>query len=88
MSDELLGPEFARIAWARTTVEDACAGVVEMAQDVDDCTPMGTDELPAAVDALESSECVDEDDAGALLKAVGSRRRWSATDNEVAEMTG
>ncbi|ATW52285.1 hypothetical protein [Streptomyces peucetius] len=87
MRDELLGPEFARIARARTSLEDACAGVVEMAQDVDDCTPMGT-ELPAAVAALESSECVDEDDAGALLKAVGSRRRWSAPDNEVAEMTG
>jgi hypothetical protein len=63
--DDMLGPEFARVARTRKALEEACAGVVEMAQDVQDFAPMGTEELPAAVAALQSSEYVDEDDAGA-----------------------
>ncbi|MEU1592827.1 hypothetical protein ABZ468_08175 [Streptomyces sp. NPDC005708] len=62
---DILGPGYGRVAAARKALEDACASVVEMAQDVDDFGPMGTDELPAAVAALESSDYVDEDDAGA-----------------------
>lgn len=63
--DDLLGPGYGRVVAARKALEDACASVVEMAQDVDDFGTMGTDELPAAIAALESSEYVDEDDAGA-----------------------
>lgn len=63
--DDVLGPGFGRIAEARKALEDACASVVQMAQDVDDFSPMGTAELPAAVAALQSADYVDEDDAGA-----------------------
>lgn len=63
--DALLGPEYGRIAQARKALEDACASVVEMAQEVEDFGPMGTEELPAAVAALASSEYVDEDESGA-----------------------
>lgn len=63
--DDVLGPEYGRIARARKGLEEACASVVEMARDVDDFGPMGTDELPAAIAALESAEYLDEDDAGA-----------------------
>ncbi|MGA5411617.1 hypothetical protein ACPCSC_30720 [Streptomyces lavendulocolor] len=63
--DDVLGPDIGRVARARKALEDACAGVVEMAQGVPDFGPMGTDELPAAIAALQSSEYVDEDEAGA-----------------------
>ncbi|MER7952055.1 hypothetical protein ABTY59_32155 [Streptomyces sp. NPDC096079] len=63
--DDLLGPGFGRIVKARKGLEDACRSVVEMAQDVDDFGPMGTQELPAAVAALQSSEYLDEDESAA-----------------------
>jgi hypothetical protein len=63
--DHLLGPDIARVARARKALEDACAAVAEMADGVDDFGPLGTEELPAAIAALASSEYVDEDDAGA-----------------------
>jgi hypothetical protein len=63
--DRLLGPGFARVARARKALEDACAAVADTARVVDDFGPMGTDELPAAIAALASSEYVDEDDAAA-----------------------
>ncbi|RZU28268.1 hypothetical protein EV284_6434 [Streptomyces sp. BK022] len=63
--DQVLGAGYGRLAEARMGVEEACAAVVQMAKDVDDFRPLGTDELPAAIAALESSEYVDEDDAGA-----------------------
>lgn len=63
--DDVLGPGFGRVAQARKALEDACASVVEMVQDVDDFGPWGAAELPAAVAALQSAEYVDEDDAGA-----------------------
>jgi hypothetical protein len=63
--DGLLGPDIKRVVRARKVLEDACAGVVEMAQGVPDFGPMGTEELPAAIAALQSSEYVDEDEAGA-----------------------
>lgn len=63
--DDLLGPEFGRIARARKALEEACAGVVQMAQGVQDFGPMGTEELSAAVAALQSSEYVDEDESAA-----------------------
>lgn len=63
--DDVLGADVARIARARKRLEEACAGVVEMARSVKDFTGMGTDELPAAVTALASSEYLDEDESGA-----------------------
>ncbi|OEV12980.1 hypothetical protein [Streptomyces nanshensis] len=63
--DDALGADVSRIARARQSLEDACAGVVEMAQAVEDFTGMGTDELPAAVTALASSQYLDEDEGSA-----------------------
>lgn len=63
--DDVLGPGAGRIVAARQALEVAAANVVRAAQDVQDFTPMGTAELPAAVAALESSEYLDEDEAGA-----------------------
>ncbi|WP_331759013.1 hypothetical protein OH782_42330 (plasmid) [Streptomyces sp. NBC_01544] len=77
--DDVLGPEFARITRARKALEEACAGVVQMAQGVQDFAPMGTDELPAAVAALQSSEYVDEDDAGACWVS----RAFTATPTDL-----
>ncbi|MEU5978513.1 hypothetical protein [Streptomyces sp. NPDC047315] len=63
--DDLLGPGTAAVVKARHNLETTAAQVVEMARDVKDFGPMGTEELPAAVAALESSEYVDEDEAAA-----------------------
>jgi hypothetical protein len=63
--DDVLGPEYARVARARKSLEEACAAVIEMAQAVGDFGPMGTTELPAAVAALQSSEYLDEDESAA-----------------------
>ncbi|GAA2439482.1 hypothetical protein [Streptomyces glaucus] len=60
-----LGSRILAVAQARKNLQAAAAQVVEMARDVKDFGPMGTDELPAAIAALESSKYVDEDDAGA-----------------------
>ncbi|MFE6639566.1 hypothetical protein ACFVFT_38370 [Streptomyces tendae] len=64
-TDGLIGPRTLAVLHARKNLEIAAAQVVEMAQNVQDFGPMGTDELPAAIAALESSDYVDEDDAGA-----------------------
>lgn len=63
--DDLLGPEYARVARARKALEAAVATSAEMAGDVQDFGPMGTGELPAAVAALTASEYVDEDESAA-----------------------
>jgi hypothetical protein len=64
-TDGFLDPRTLAVMKARKNLETAAAQVVEMARDVQDFGPMGTSELPAAIAALESSEYVDEDDAGA-----------------------
>ncbi|MGW6144300.1 hypothetical protein [Streptomyces sp. NPDC055140] len=63
--DDMLGPEYARVIRARKELETAITAVVETAQSVQDFGPMGTDELPAAVSALEASEHVDSDEGAA-----------------------
>lgn len=63
--EDVLGADVARIVRARKCLEEACAGVAERARSVEDFDGMGTDELPAAVAALASSEYLDEDESGA-----------------------
>ncbi|AEM88961.1 hypothetical protein [Streptomyces violaceusniger] len=63
--DNLLGPEYARVARARKALEEAVAGTARMAADVADFAPMGTAELPAAVAALAASTTLDEDEDAA-----------------------
>ncbi|CAM5592673.1 hypothetical protein [Streptomyces abikoensis] len=58
------GVEIAHLVSVRKQLEGAVLGVLGMAADVPDLSICGTDELPAALSALESAEYVDsEEDA-------------------------
>lgn len=64
MDGAAFGDDITRLVNARKELEEAVQGVLEMAAGIPDLTVCGSDELPAALSALQAAEYVDsEEDA-------------------------